>query len=140
MTLPASGPMSISMMAAEFGVALPCVFPRDFYGKPGIPASGPLKFSDFYGKSNVVFTPNGGEVYDYGSTSASVILVCNQSAIWTYTGGGGTVSRASGTAGNSITFSVSSPAFSYRSANYAVSATAMGVTRSFTVTLEAGNA
>lgn len=31
------------------------VFPDAFYGKPGVPAGGPLSFSDMYGKSNLGF-------------------------------------------------------------------------------------
>ena len=54
MPLPNSGYISLSMIAAEFkpGVAPP-YYLSQFYGvAPGVPTSGLIKFSDFYGKSN----------------------------------------------------------------------------------------
>jgi len=51
MTLPASGTITLAQIAAEFGLASTAVFPGAFYGKGGAPASGTLRFSDFYGRS-----------------------------------------------------------------------------------------
>ena len=51
MTLPSSGPISINDIAAEFGLPSNSVFPTAFYGLGGAPSSGPLSFSDFYGRS-----------------------------------------------------------------------------------------
>ena len=51
MTLPASGPINLAQIAAEFGLASTTPFPSGFYGKGGAPSSGPLSFEDFYGRS-----------------------------------------------------------------------------------------
>ena len=53
MTLPSSGPISMSQMRNEYGLSNP-VSMSQFYGKPGIASSGPLAFSSFYGKSNYI--------------------------------------------------------------------------------------
>lgn len=142
MTLPSSGSLSISQIAAEFEVALPCVFPDAFYGKPGVPASGPLTLPDsFYGLSNARFEPNGGSLYDSGLASASVIITATPNATWTFTGGGlgGSVSRTSGSSGPSIVFSLSSPPGSYRRVEWTLQGVIGSLTRNFTITLEAGN-
>lgn len=134
MALPSSGPLSISQIAAEFGVGLPCVFPDDFYGKPGVPASGVLVLPDsFHGLSNVVFTPNGGPVNDFDQFQAQVTLSCNLPAVWTYGGIGDAVaSLASGGTANSITFSLSGNF----QAIFNVTGSAAGVDRLFNVNLE----
>lgn len=137
MTLPASGPLTISQIAAEFGVALPCVFPDDFYGKPGVPNSGALSISQFYSLSNATFTPDGGALSDEGSAFASVQLNCTAAAVWTYAGGGGGsfVSLASGSADTSIVFSLSNFTQSELTAAWTVTGTAGNVSRSFMVSL-----
>lgn len=143
MTLPSSGPLSISQIAAEFGVALPCVFPRDFYGKPGIPSSGPLILPDsFYGKSNRYFSPDGGSISRYGATFVSVTLIGYPSAVWTYTGGGtgSSVSIASGGNSGTITFQLSAPPLTFRSAEWSVQGVIGDLVRNFTVSLTAGTA
>lgn len=142
MTLPSSGPISIAQIAAEYLVSLPCVFPTAFHGKPMLPASGPLTIpTDFYGKSNIVFTPDGGLVQNFGVNFASVVLQCNFAAVWTYTGGGfgSSVSLASGASGTQITFSVSAPAGATRNGNWTVTGVFGGITRNFTVDVEASN-
>lgn len=53
MTLPASGVITWEDICAEFALnAASAVFPTDFYGLGGAPASGILGFQDFYGRSN----------------------------------------------------------------------------------------
>lgn len=138
MTLPSSGPITLEQAAAEYGLSLPVVLPNSFWGKPGMPSSGPLTLpGDFYGKSNVIFTPNGGSAFNAGTTFASVTLECNFAAVWTFSGGGtgSSVSIASGDTATSITFSLTN--FSgFRSAYWTVTGTALGVTREFTVELQ----
>jgi hypothetical protein len=56
MTLPTSGPLSLTQFAAEYGLAANTPFPGGYYGKPGIPGGGALSFSAMYGKSNVTQT------------------------------------------------------------------------------------
>ena len=51
MTLPLSGLISLADIAAEFGGTPPYSL-SDYYGvAPGVPTSGTISFSDFYGKS-----------------------------------------------------------------------------------------
>lgn len=51
MTLQSSGAISMSQMRDEYGLSNP-VSLSQFYGKNGLPSSGVIRFSDFYGKSN----------------------------------------------------------------------------------------
>lgn len=138
MTLPSSGPISLADAAAEYGLSLPVTLPNSFWGKPGMPSSGPLSLpGDFYGKSNVIFSPDGGTLLATGTTFASIELTCNFAAVWTYSGGGtgSAVSIASGGSAVTITFLLNN--FSgFRSAFWTVTGTALGVTRNFTVNLE----
>ena len=53
MTLQSSGIIKLTQIAAEYSDAKPHKL-KEFYGKPGLPASGRIDFTDFYGKSNVV--------------------------------------------------------------------------------------
>ena len=57
MTLPSSGPLSIGDIAGEFGGAAPHSL-SEYYGAAyGIPASGPLAISNFYGKATPYIIP-----------------------------------------------------------------------------------
>ena len=56
MALPESGLITMSLIATEYGIAMPCTFTQ-LYGKPGIPASGLITFDNFYNKANT-FTLN----------------------------------------------------------------------------------
>ena len=52
MALPASGPISLSQIAAEFGGTAPHSL-SEYYGKAaGIPAAGAISFSHFHGKTS----------------------------------------------------------------------------------------
>jgi hypothetical protein len=53
MALQASGPISLLDVATEFGGAAPHSI-NEYYGKPGLPASGIISLNDFYGKANEV--------------------------------------------------------------------------------------
>lgn len=74
MTLAASGPIGIGTGTAnrdikvEFGIANGTSFPAAYYGKGGAPASGPLSFADFYGRTNG-FTVNAAPSSLSGGTS-----------------------------------------------------------------------
>ena len=50
MTLPSSGTITWTMIKNEYGLSNGFAL-SELYGKPGIPSSGQLKMSDFYGKS-----------------------------------------------------------------------------------------
>lgn len=141
MTLPSSGALSISQIAAEFGVSLPCAFPSAFYGKPGVPGSGTLTLPDsFYGLSNQSFNPDGGAVDGSAiGEAATVTLYANPAAVWTYSGGGtgGFVNVPSGNSATSITFSCVPPGVGARVRNWTVTGTIGGLVRNFTVSLSA---
>lgn len=145
MTLPSSGSISISEAAAEFGISLPCVFPDAFYGKPGMASSGPLILpDDFYGKSNVVFAPTGVYITNSGLSSASATITCSVDATWTYSGtlpgAKVSISRASGSTGPSITFTVLAPGGGGTLyGNWSLTGTAFGVTKNYTIELSAGD-
>lgn len=55
MALPSSGPLSINDIVAEFGGAAPHGLTEYYSAAPGVPASGALAISAFYGTS--AFTP-----------------------------------------------------------------------------------
>ena len=143
MTLPSSGSLSISQIAAEFGISLPCVFPTAFYGKPGVPASGALVLpTTFHGLSNVIFTPDGGAVtVSTTGTDAATTLACNLAAVWTFSlPANVTASIASGGSSASLTLTLQNGGGgSYRERSISVTGTAFGVVRSFTVTLIVDN-
>lgn len=137
MTLPSSGSITLAQAAAEYGLSLPVVLPNSFWGKPGLPASGAIVLpGDFYGKSNVTFTPDGGAVSDFGEFSAGVDLVASLPVTWTYTGGGagGAVNLSSGGVGTLLAFTLFSPG----TATWSVTGTLGGTSRNFTVSLIVG--
>lgn len=157
MTLQSSGAISFSQLQTEFGGANPISMSEYYAGGANVPSGtsgvngavptgGTIAMSKFYGTSDVAFTPNGGEssgspvaLYDFGGTDASVTISCNQTATWTWSGGGtyGTESVSSGGSATSITFGLSTT-FQNRDAGWIVSATAAGVTRYWTVDLQVG--
>jgi len=110
-------------------------------------ASGAISMNNLRGKSNVAFTPDGGTsagsrvpLSDFGILYASVQIDCNQSAVWTWSGGGSGsyVSVASGGSASSIIFEVSaSPFGGFEYASFTVQATAGGITRYWSVELTA---
>lgn len=114
----------------------------------GVP-SGAISMDNLRGKSSVAFTPAGGAtageaegLYASGYDYAEIVIECSQSATWYYSGGGSgaIVSRASGTSGTFIIFSVSTVG-SPKYVNWSVYATSGGITRYWTVDLEVnGNA
>lgn len=53
MAIPSSGPISMSQFRAEWGAPTPTPLSW-FRGKPNLPAGPTIRFSDFYGKSNIV--------------------------------------------------------------------------------------
>ena len=69
MTLPASGPLSLSEIQTEFGGSNPISISEYYAAASGVPASGTIKISDFYGKSsaNVNIAPIGP--YEANTTS-----------------------------------------------------------------------
>jgi hypothetical protein len=124
----------------EFQVPRNTPFPSGFYGKPGFPTSGPFSLQQCVGLSNVTFTPDGGSTGGIGVGSANCTLLCNLPAVWTYSlasGTGGSVDIASGTAAGSITFTVTAPGAGTRTCVWNVNGSAAGVSRDFTVTVDA---
>lgn len=71
MTLPLSGPISIggsgtSDITTEFGMSPDTTFPGGFYGLGGAPSSGPLSFSDFYGRARNSISASKNALYATG--------------------------------------------------------------------------
>lgn len=57
MALPSSGPLSLLQIATEFGGSAPHSLNEYYAAAPGVPTSGPISISHFYGKSKgFVFT------------------------------------------------------------------------------------
>lgn len=140
MTLPGSGALSLNDIIAEFGLASDATFPTEFYGLGGAPSSGALSFSDFYGRSNVIFTPDGGSVGASGLGGASYTLTCNKTATWTFTYTGspnGSSNPLSGGAGTSIIFTIFTDGSTTESGVWHVTGVSGNVTRTFTVSLTA---
>lgn len=127
-------------MAAEFGLTAGCVFPRDFYGKGGAPATGALHFSDFLGRSaSAAFNPAPG-TYNVGdpdkTASTSFTITSSTSVVWTWSKTGatqGTADVANGSSATQITFTVTAPINTTKGATFTV--TAGG--QSWTITLTA---
>ena len=87
MTLPASGPISLQDIQAEFGGSASNIALQSYYrggglvpdvaGNAGIPTSGAIALQDFYGAANVfvanltVANSGGGTNTDYGFRSAN---------------------------------------------------------------------
>lgn len=158
MTLQTSGPIKFSELQTEFGGVNPISMSEYYAGganvpsstsgvNGAVPASGAIAMSKFYGTSDVVFSPDGGlsagspaalgDLSTYPGT-ALVTISCNQAAVWTWTRSGSTeggASIASGGTSTSITFTLPSSNSVFRTTTYTVSATAAGITRYWTVTL-----
>lgn len=160
MTLQSSGALSLSQVQAEFGGANPIGMSEYYAGganvpsatsgvNGAVPASGTISMSKFYGTSDLAFSPAGGTsagspeaIGDFAvyPGTASKTITCNQTATWTWTRSGSTqggASIATGGTGTSITFTLPSAELTSRQTTYTVSATAGGLTRYWTVTLNA---
>lgn len=112
----------------------------------GVSSGAIVMPTNFYGKSYVVFSPDGGTsagapigLSDQAQLNASITINCTVSAVWTWTEvGTGTASVASGGSASTITFQVSTTPFGgFKFSDFTVSATAGGITRYWTVSLVA---
>ena len=149
MTLQTTGPISLGNVRAELGraagtsISLGETAVRNLAGV----ASGLITLSNLYGKSSVAFTPTGGlssgspvvlSAWAAGAGEALVTIQCTQSAVWTWSGSGGSgshVSVVSGTASTAITFSLSNTDYVVRQGFWTVSAAAGDITRHWQVEL-----
>ena len=109
-------------------------------------ASGAISLSNFYGKSNVSWSPAGGPsgagvtLSDEaaGGDDAIVTITCNQSASWTWFKSGDPAAFASIASGGSsadISFILPNSGFTIKNSSFSVSSTAGGVTQYWTVNL-----
>jgi len=154
MTLNASGPISLGGsttgesinlelgLSATAQISLNDTAVRTLAGV----ASGAITVpTNFYGKSNVSFDPDGGAsagtpVYlsdeVLGTGTATITITCSQDALWTYTRSGsfGTPTSGSNTAASRI-FSLTNNTTSFRGSTWTVSATAGGTTKYWNVQL-----
>ena len=102
MALQGSGPISLLDVATEFGGAAPHSI-NEYYGRaPGIPASGVIALSDFYGKANEVTL----RIYPsaYGGQSSTDLANASDGNLNTYS----THSVTGSGTGSSIRTSISS--------------------------------
>lgn len=77
MALQSSGAISIGDIAGEFGGSTPHSLSEYYGAASGVPSSGAISISDFYGTSNIVFTLSAisPSIYDYaGSGTATAGL------------------------------------------------------------------
>lgn len=104
---------SLYQIADEFSLARSTPFPSGFYGKGGAPASGPLSFADFNGRSAVttltaVVTPSvtGTAVNASGTTNAATATPNGGTAPYTYSWyyDDGDVMQINSPSGQSTTF------------------------------------
>lgn len=154
MTLQSSGAITIAQINAEFGrgTNLNSYRGTSWFtdaGASGSFSSGAIAMSEFYGKrltAPVTFSPDGSSdinnpvgLEDIGGYNASVFIGCNVNAVWTFNAiyGNGNASIPSGTTSTGVNFNLST-AFQFKFEVFNVSATALGVTRYWTVTLEVG--
>lgn len=154
MTLNASGPISLGGsttgesinlelgLSATAQISLNDTAVRTLAGV----ASGAITVpTNFYGKSNVSFDPDGGDSVGtavlledevFGPGTATITITCNQDALWTYTRSGSTGTPTSGSnTAASRTFSLTNLTTSFRGSTWAVSATAGGTTKYWSVQL-----
>ena len=152
MTLQSSGAISLGNVNTELGrsatatISLGETAVRTLAGVP----SGTISLSNLYGKSNappVTFTPPGGTspldrwyAESVDVFYAEVTLSCSVPATWVWTqSGSGNPTVSNGATASSITFPVTSSngGGGTQSGTFTVQGTASGVTRYYTVYVEA---
>lgn len=87
MAIPASGPISLSMIQAEFGGTDPISLSEYYRGgayvgshNTGIPTSGPIKLSDFYGSYAADLVPDTLDWTNINATNSSGVLASANNA------------------------------------------------------------
>lgn len=150
MTLQSSGAISFANINTELGVSSTTTRSLNDSASRTLAgvASGAISMSNFYGKSNVTFTPTGGNsagsptnLYNYGATlsEVTVTITCSIAATWTITrtGTASGASYASGTYSDlaSLVLGLSGTS-TPRSTTWTISGTAGGVTQYWSVTID----
>ena len=154
MTLNASGPISLGgsttgeSINLELGLSATAQISLNDTAVrtlAGVASGAIIVPTNFYGKSNVSFDPDGGDSVGtavlledevLGTGTATITITCTQSAVWTYTRSGSTGTPTSGSnTAASRTFSLTNLTTSFRGSTWAVSATAGGTTKYWSVQL-----
>ncbi len=86
MTMQSSGQITLSEIAAEFGGSAPHSLSEYYDAATGVPASGVISFSDFYGTSNYI--PEA-TFYSSGTSTEAINDAISQINIQMVGGGGG---------------------------------------------------
>lgn len=80
MTLPSSGPISLSEIAEEFGGSTPHSLGEYYGAASGVPTSGTIDFADFYGTSVPAVVPSSGLIMEMDPSTYSSGSTWNDSA------------------------------------------------------------
>lgn len=125
MALQSSGAISLSEIQTEFGGSNPIAISEYYSAATGVPASGEIAITDFYGTSNITVAIDDGSLSDFGIGSSSVTFRLNVNGTITATG-------------NTTTYSDTNwyePTTTGIGSDYQVRVTATGATGALTGTL-----
>ena len=139
MTLPSSGSISMAQIRDEYGMGNPIAMSQ-LYGKPGIPGSGAISFSNFHGMSAITWTPAGANVIRAGRGTISQSFASSAPSVWTWTanaGSTGTFSQSWGATASSVLLTVTLPTSGSRRWHGTVTSTSGSASRSWSVDITA---
>lgn len=161
MTLNSSGPISlggstagqsINLELGQSATATVSLNDTNVRSLAGVASGAIIVPTNFYGKSNVSFSPDGGTtagtaVYlssDVSFETAQVTITCTQSAVWNWTRTGSgvpaaTASIANGGSGTTMIFTLDRYDYGISQYTYTLNATAGGITRYWSVFLRVEN-
>jgi len=82
MTIKTTGSLSLDEIATEYNGTVSHSI-SEYYGAPGLPSSGSISFSDFYGKSDLYTTSRETQILTYaGEDSFSTTITTYFDTSW----------------------------------------------------------